>query len=47
MKDHITVEGHDGAFAAYIARPKTVPAPEKDNVRSRLCSIVVEAGSEL
>jgi carboxymethylenebutenolidase len=27
MKDHITVEGHDGAFAAYIARPKTVPAP--------------------
>jgi carboxymethylenebutenolidase len=27
MKDHITIEGHDGAFAAYIARPKTVPAP--------------------
>src|ERR1700676_1920913 len=27
MKDHITVEGHDGAFAAYIARPKTSPAP--------------------
>src|SRR5271156_3827949 len=27
MKDHITVAGHDGAFAAYIARPKTVPAP--------------------
>jgi carboxymethylenebutenolidase len=27
MKDHITVEGHDGAFAAYIARPKTLPAP--------------------
>ena len=27
MKDHITVEGHDGAFAAYIAKPKTVPAP--------------------
>jgi hypothetical protein len=27
MKDHITVEGHDGAFAAYIARSKTVPAP--------------------
>src|SRR5271163_4929107 len=26
MKDHITVEGHDGAFAAYIARPTTVPA---------------------
>jgi hypothetical protein len=23
MNDHITVEGHDGAFAAYIARPKT------------------------
>src|ERR1700756_4652667 len=27
MKDHITIAGHDGAFAAYIARPKTVPAP--------------------
>src|ERR1700758_522481 len=27
MKDHITIEGRDGAFAAYIARPKTGPAP--------------------
>ena len=27
MKGHITIEGHDGAFAAYIARPKTSPAP--------------------
>jgi carboxymethylenebutenolidase len=27
MKEHITIEGHDGAFAAYIAPPKTVPAP--------------------
>jgi hypothetical protein len=27
MKDHITIAGHDSAFAAYIARPKTVPAP--------------------
>src|SRR6202034_4564549 len=27
MKDHITIEGHDGAFAAYIAPPRTVPAP--------------------
>src|ERR1700742_1892775 len=27
MKDHITIEGHDGAFAAYVARPKTLPAP--------------------
>jgi carboxymethylenebutenolidase len=27
MKDHITIEGDDGAFAAYIARPKTSPAP--------------------
>ena len=26
MKDHITIAGHDGAFAAYIARSKTVPA---------------------
>src|SRR5580658_4322865 len=26
MNDHITIEGRDGAFAAYIARPKTVPA---------------------
>jgi carboxymethylenebutenolidase len=27
MKDHITIEVHDGTFAAYIARPKTLPAP--------------------
>jgi carboxymethylenebutenolidase len=27
MKDHFTIEGHDGAFAAYIARPKSSPAP--------------------
>jgi carboxymethylenebutenolidase len=26
MNDHVTIEGHDGAFAAYIARPKTSPA---------------------
>src|ERR1700723_4476012 len=27
MKDHITIEGHEGAFAAYIVRPKILPAP--------------------
>jgi carboxymethylenebutenolidase len=27
MKDRITIKGRDGAFVAYIARPKTVPAP--------------------
>jgi carboxymethylenebutenolidase len=27
MKDQITIEGHDGAFTAYIAKPKTSPAP--------------------
>src|SRR5271167_456472 len=27
MNDRITAEGHDGAFAAYIARPKSLPAP--------------------
>jgi carboxymethylenebutenolidase len=27
MKDRITIEGRDGAFAAYIARPKAVLAP--------------------
>jgi len=27
MNDRITVEGRDGAFGAYIARPKTLPAP--------------------
>ena len=27
MNDHITIEGHDGVFSAYIARPKTMPAP--------------------
>ena len=27
MKDHITIDGHDGSFAAYIAQPKTLPTP--------------------
>src|SRR5260370_9279921 len=27
MKDHISVNGQDGTFAAYIARPKTSQAP--------------------
>jgi carboxymethylenebutenolidase len=27
MKDRIPIEGRDGAFSAYIARPKTLPAP--------------------
>jgi carboxymethylenebutenolidase len=27
MKEHITIEGHDGAFAAYVSRPKNLPAP--------------------
>jgi carboxymethylenebutenolidase len=27
MKDHISVNGQDGSFAAYIAKPKTPPAP--------------------
>src|SRR5216683_710745 len=27
MKDHITIKGRDGAFGAYIARPKALPAP--------------------
>ena len=27
MKDHITVQGQDGKFAAHIARPETVSAP--------------------
>src|SRR5277367_3947973 len=27
MNDRITIEGRDGTFAAYIARPKTLPAP--------------------
>jgi carboxymethylenebutenolidase len=27
VNDHITIEGHDGAFAAYIARPKISSAP--------------------
>ena len=27
MKDHISVKGQGGTFAAYIARPKTSPAP--------------------
>jgi carboxymethylenebutenolidase len=27
MMDRITIEGRDGAFGAYIARPKVLPAP--------------------
>jgi carboxymethylenebutenolidase len=27
MEDRITIEGRDGAFGAYIARPTTLPAP--------------------
>jgi carboxymethylenebutenolidase len=27
MNDRITIEGRDGAFVAYITRPKTLPAP--------------------
>jgi carboxymethylenebutenolidase len=27
MNDRITIEGPDGTFGAYIARPKTLPAP--------------------
>ena len=27
MEDHISIEGRDGAFSAYITRPKTLPAP--------------------
>ena len=27
MKDGITIEGRNGAFGAYMARPKTSPAP--------------------
>ena len=27
MNDRITIEGRDGAFGAYMARPKTLPAP--------------------
>src|SRR5260370_36097311 len=26
MKDRISIEGRDGTFSAYIARPKTLPA---------------------
>ncbi len=26
MNDHVSIKGHDGAFAAYIARPMTSPA---------------------
>jgi carboxymethylenebutenolidase len=27
MKDQITINGHDSAFRAYIARPEALPAP--------------------
>jgi carboxymethylenebutenolidase len=27
MKDQITINGQDGAFGAYLAQPKALPAP--------------------
>jgi carboxymethylenebutenolidase len=27
LKNRITIEGRDGAFGTYIARPKSLPAP--------------------
>jgi carboxymethylenebutenolidase len=27
MKDHLAIKGQDGAFGAYISRPRTLPAP--------------------
>jgi dienelactone hydrolase len=27
MKDRVTINGHDGTFGAYIARPEALPAP--------------------
>ena len=27
MKDRFTIEGRDGAFGAYVSRPKALPAP--------------------
>jgi carboxymethylenebutenolidase len=27
VDDHITIEGRDGSFEAYVARPETLPAP--------------------
>jgi hypothetical protein len=33
MKDRITIEGRDGAFGAYIARPNTLPASAGGSAR--------------
>ncbi len=38
MKDHITIAGHDSAFAAYIARPKTDPSEDADETRNQSTS---------
>ena len=27
MKDRISINGHEGTFGAYIARPEVLPAP--------------------
>jgi len=40
MKDRITIEGRDGTFAAYIARPKTSPVVSERSMEStcpRIC----------
>ena len=41
MKDLITIEGWDGAFGAYIARPKTLPAPAVV-VLQELCGVTAD-----
>ena len=46
MKDHITIAGYDSAFAAYIARPKTVPAPAVIRQTRKLARRAVELGDD-
>jgi len=49
MKDRITIEGRDGAFGAYIARPKTLPAGvagRRENLIDRRWSPVASARNQ-
>ena len=39
MKDYITTEGRDGTFGAYIARPKSLPAPAVVNKMQELFGV--------
>jgi len=45
MEDRITIEGRDGAFSAYIARPKALPASQTRGSTAIRVSITPSRGT--